>query len=139
MTEQKPNGRINQAQRKALARIALEEMDKKATAAVHRQDTLRAKVTKSIEKREGIDKIRAKIGAMKKKVEALEADLWERGWRDRYNPMLPDAFKAEVDSIVNAVVDPQTIRDRGKRLEVELLMAKTREDAKKLIAEALAS
>jgi len=53
--------------------------------------------------------------------------------------MLPDAFKAEVDSIVNAVVDPQTIRDRGKRLEVELLMAKTREDAKKLIAEALAS
>jgi len=62
MTEQKPNGRINQAQRKALARIALEEMDKKATAAVHRQDTLRAKVTKSIEKREGIDKIRAKIG-----------------------------------------------------------------------------
>jgi hypothetical protein len=132
-------GRLCQGQRRMLAKIAKEEMEKKASEAIAKASEKREELMQKERRRAGVQRLFNRRDRLMKSEEAILENLRERGWISRWSlsPECPHEVEVRIDAAVDKIARKQEFIDRAKQLEVQILLARTTDEAQTLINEAL--
>ena len=112
------NGRINNVQRKMLAKLAVEMLDKKIQQARDESGELVAQIRQQVRKELGVAAMDMEIKAMEERIQVLTKEKEKLGF-DRFQNMLLPSSKAKM------LVDERASSACGKIRELEDMKTET--------------